>query len=223
MKKILMLMLALALCLLSACSTGDEVEVSTTAAPETGEDAPVQSEPQEASAPEMPVVDSESPLVQHVDPADYSYSTFTIDENGFYMEYPSHWERQPASKSVCFMEPVNAGEIPGRIVVTSKKLESVTNGIRESQLRSYFKNILGGFDTYEWSDIYSSQPFMGDDQALSVTYTATKGEAMYKGYVIIGIRSSTIYVYHFRCGESDYARMQNVMIRTRDAVTIKSK
>ena len=219
-KSFILILLAVLLCVLSGCSSGSDSVPEATAAPETAESSGQVQHSNDAPA-AMPVLDPESTIVPNVDPADYSYNSFFIEENGFYMEYPAHWERQPASRSLCFVEPVSPGEIPGRLVVSSKKLEEVTNGTRESQLRSFFKNILGDFDSYEWSDIYTSQPFLGDDQALSVTYSATKGEAMYKGYVIIGIRNSTVYAYHFRCAESNYAHMQNVMIRTRDAVTLK--
>lgn len=217
-KRFVLVLLTLLACLLSACSSGDSDDSAST---DTADGAIVDEAAQGADSDQsMPEVGEDAAAVPTVDVADYSYNTFTIESNGFYMEYPSHWERQPASRSVYFLQPVNDGLIPGRIVVTSKTVEEIVETTRENQLRSYFSNILADFDTYEWSDIYTSQAFMGDEEALSVTYTAGKDGALYKGYVILGARGKTLYVYHFRCAETDYTRMQPVMTRVRDSIKL---
>ena len=232
MKRIITALLCAALaCIMCGCSGGifGDADINVTIAPENtdggAEQPDTAGEPDYGTdaASDMPVISDGDAIIERLAPGDYKYAPFTIEENGFYMEYPSHWERQPASRSVCFTEPVSGDLIPGRVVVTSKHVEEVGENTRENQLRSYFANILADFETYEWSDIYTSQPFMGDENALSVTYTAGKDEKLYKGYVIICAKGTTLYVYHFRCAETEYARMQPVMAHMRDIITISSK
>lgn len=218
MKKVLALIMCAALALtLAACGSNGDSDVEVTVAPEESAVAGDFGD----SQPEMPVIDSESTAPPDISPASYSYTTFTL-ESGFSMEVPSHWARQPASKSVCFTEPVAEGTVPGRIVVTSKKVESVGNSTREKQLGSYFTNILGDFDTYEWSDIYTDQPFLGDENAHSVTYSGTRDGLSYKGYVILAAVNKTIYVYHFRCGSDAYDSMESIMEYVRDSISLSS-
>lgn len=218
MKKILALFMCTALALsLAACgSTGDH-ETSVTVAPEESAAADVPGDVQ----PEMPVIDAESTSLPDISPASYSYTTFTLD-SGFSMDVPSHWTRKPASKSVCFIEPVAEDAVPGRIVVTSKKVESVGSSTRENQLGSYFTNILGDFDACEWSEIHTDQPFLGDETAHSVTYSGTRDGLSYKGYVILAAVNKTIYVYHFRCGSDAYDSMEAVMEHIRDSISLSS-
>lgn len=218
MKKVIAFIMCACLALtLAACGSSDDIDVETTVAPEES----AASDESGDSQPEMPVIDSESTAAPDISPENYSYTPFTL-ESGFSMDVPSHWERQPASKSVCFTEPVAEGAVPGRIVVTSKKLESVGSSTREKQLGSYFSNILGDFDSYEWSDIYTDQPFLGDENAHSVTYSGTRDGISYRGYVILAAVNKTIYVYHFRCESDAYDSMESVMEHVRDSISLSS-
>jgi len=216
MKRFLAAIMCLALMvLLCACGNSDKVEVEATA-------APAEDSIDNTTTVEIPVISAESTAIPDVAISAYTYTKFTLD-TGFSMDVPTHWVRQPASSSVCFMEPVADGVAPGRVVVSSKKLEAVGSETREKQLRSYFANILSDFDTYEWSDIYTDQPFLGDDQAHSVTYGGTRKGLAYKGYVILAAVDKTIYVYHFRCADTAYADMENIMIRMRDSISLGEK
>lgn len=218
MKKILaLIMCALLMLTLAACDSGGDSDVAVTIAPEESASA----DNSGASQTQMPVISAESTALPDVLPENYSYTAFSLD-SGFSMDVPSHWSRQPASKSVCFTEPVLDGAVPGRIVVTSKKLESVGSSTRENQLGSYFTRILGDFDTYEWSDISTDQPFLGDDSAHSVTYSGTRDGLSYKGYVILAAVNKTIYVYHFRCGSDAYDDLEPVMEHIRDCISLSS-
>ena len=211
-KYLLMLMLAVMAIVLCACGS-DKAEVEATAAPDSN--AETETEQQV----EMPVIAADPTAIPDISYGNYTYLPFNLD-NGFTFNVPSHWQRQPASNSVCFTEPVKDGEIPGRVVVTSKKVEAVGENTREKQLRSFFANILGDFETYSWSDIYTDQPFVGDDSAHSVIYSGTRDGLAYKGYVILGAKGTTIYVYHFRCAESEYEAMENIMKHMRDSVSL---
>ena len=209
------LLIALSLC---ACGNSDDANVEVTVAPDENTDSGTETETQL----DIPMIDAESTAIPNVPASSYTYDVFTLD-TGFSMDIPTHWERQPASKSICFTQPVAEGSIPGRVVVSSKKVESVGDNTRENQLRSYFANILGDFDTYEWSDIYTDQPFLGDDLAHSVIYSGTRDGLAYKGYVILAAKKTTIYVYHFRCADTEYDSFENVMKHMRDSISVESK
>ena len=62
--------------------------------------------------------------------------------------------------------------------------------------------------------------FLGDSAAQYVTYTCVRGESHYKGYAIIALKGSSLYVFHFRCAETDYERMSTVMMRIRDSISL---
>ena len=219
MKKLASILLCLALVvIMTGCTAKEEPEVNVTVAPDSAAEGGSADDTTTSDA-SMPVISGEDAVVPSVDADDYSYSPFTLESSGFYMEVPSHWERQPASKSVCFVEPVNEGEVPGRIVVTSKRMETITENTRESQLKSFFVNILGDFDTYEWTDIFTDYDFMGDTDALWVEYGGTRDGLSYKGYVTICAKNSTIYVFHFRCDAADYESMKDVIYHVRDSIT----
>lgn len=219
MKKFLaVLMCAVIAILFCACSSdsGEDINVKV----EDEEPQAIQ-EPENAgdTQSDMPQLSDETPVVQEVPVSAYRYTPFTLEESGFYMEIPSHWERRPASKSIYFVEPVNDGEIPGRIVVTSKKLTKIKDSTRETELRSFFSNILGDFDTYEWSEVYTDQSFMGDSKALWVTYSGTRAGLAYRGYVILGVKNTTVYVFHFRCADNRFYEFDSVIDHVRDSIT----
>ena len=148
----------------------------------------------------------------------YKYDTVT--EGKFSMLYPAHYTRVPGTKTICFEEPVNDGTIPVRIAFTRKGLSGrVHSDTKTKQLKSYFKRILSGFDSYDMGTLDKKDSFLGDNEAYSVAYTAKKGDKLYKGYVVMAAGEKVLYVFHFRCGEVDYERMKTVMERVRNSIT----
>ena len=229
-KRILILwtgLLAVALC---ACSSGGK---TVTVAPEGSAPAETAAVEEPAAAPaetaqplaqDMPLA---VPQAQTVAIDQYAYNRLTLENSTFTMDYPSHWNRIPASKSVCFEEPVADGLIPARVVVTSKGVETVPKkeenrvSLKTRQLTAFFEKVLQGYDSYEFSgDVATDGSFLGDSAAQYVTYTCVKGESHYKGYAIIALKGSSLYVFHFRCAETDYERMSTVMIRIRDSISL---
>ena len=229
-KRILILwtgLLAVALC---ACSSGGK---TVTVAPEGSAPAETAAVEEPAAAPaetaqpqaqDMPLA---VPQAQTVAIDQYAYNRLTLENSTFTMDYPSHWNRIPASKSVCFEEPVADGLIPARVVVTSKGVETVPKkeenrvSLKTRQLTAFFEKVLQGYDSYEFSgDVATDGSFLGDSAAQYVTYTCVKGESHYKGYAIIALKGSSLYVFHFRCAETDYERMSTVMMRIRDSISL---
>ena len=181
-----------------------------------------------SAANDMPLA-GDVPQVQTVTIDQYAYNRLTLENSTFTMDYPSHWNRIPASKSVCFEEPVADGLIPARVVVTSKGVENVPKkeenrtSLKTRQLTSFFEKVLQGYDSYEFSgDVATDGSFLGDSSAQYITYTCVKGESHYKGYAIIALKGSSLYVFHFRCAETDYERMSTVMMRIRDSISLGS-
>ena len=231
-KRILILwtgLLAVALC---ACSSGGK---TVTVAPEGSAPAETAAVEEPAAAPaetaqpqaqDMPLA-GDVPQVQTVAIDQYAYNRLTLENSTFTMDYPSHWNRIPASKSVCFEEPVADGLIPARVVVTSKAVDSVPKkeenrvSLKTRQLTAFFEKVLQGYDSYEFSgDVATDGSFLGDSAAQYVTYTCVRGESHYKGYAIIALKGSSLYVFHFRCAETDYERMSTVMMRIRDSSSL---
>ncbi len=148
----------------------------------------------------------------------YKYDTVT--EGKFSMLYPAHYTRMPGTKTICFEEPVDDGTIPARIAFARTGLSGrVHSDTKTKQLKSYFKRILSGFDSYDMGTLDKKDSFLGDNEAYSVAYTAKKGDKLYKGYVVMAAGDKVLYVYHFRCGEVDYERLRTVMERVRDSIS----
>ena len=172
-------------------------------------------QPAESDAGDV-VVDT--PITASRDVDLYKYDTVT--EGKFSMLYPAHYTRVPGTKTICFEEPVNDGTIPVRIAFTRKGLSGrVHSDTKTKQLKSYFKRILSGFDSYDMGTLDKKDSFLGDNEAYSVAYTAKKGDKLYKGYVVMAAGEKVLYVFHFRCGEVDYERMKTVMERVRNSIT----
>jgi len=217
MKRIIAALLCAAMLLvLSGCTAKQDADISVTAAPDEAADAADQDVQDEA----MPVIGAESTMLPSMPVSAYSYVPLTIESSGLYMEVPSHWERRPSSNSIYYLEPVEEGDVPGRIVFTIKPVSRIRSDTLANQLKSYFAIILEGFDTYEWSDVSTDLPFAGGKTAAWVTYSGTKGGIDYKGYVIMGARAKTIYVFHFRCQADDYDSFTKVIDRVRDSIVL---
>lgn len=226
MKKRIVLLTCAALCLLLAGCASNEVQV------DTGSDAVADPTAEVAQVPtpapgrdqgdiDDTVVDITAP--PNSDVAAYDYVSLT--EGSFTMMYPSHWERVPGVNTICFVEPVSDDTIPARITLTKKTIsKSVDNKVKLEQFSAYFETILAGFDSHEVSKLDKEQEFLGDKEAYAATYTARKGEKLYKGFAIMANKGKTFCVYHFRCAETDYDRMASVRERIKSSIgTVKNE
>lgn len=222
MKKLLILLTLLAL-ILTACSSDkpepDADVLEASAAPVAGEiSLPDYAEGNKID--EMPDIGTDETAPPVVDA--YSYRYTNITEGNFTMEYPSHWERVPGRSTLCYVEPSTNDLIPGRLTVVRKTVSKKPDkNAKTEQLNQYFQCILEGFNTYDIGKLDKKAEFLGDKEAFQVTYTATKGELLYKGYVIMAAKNKTLYIYHFRCAETAFGRMIPIMEHIRDSISIK--
>lgn len=222
MKKFAVITACVLMCLLLAGCESDEVQVETEAgATETPEvievvkeEAPVEDE-QEA----IDDVAAEITPPPNSDVAAYNYASLT--EGTFTMMYPSHWERVPGVSTICYTEPVTDDTIPARITLTKKTVtSSVDNKKKLEEFSAYFESILEGFDSNEVSKLDKEQEFLGDKEAFAATYTARKGDKLYKGYAIMANKGKTFCVFHFRCAETDFDRMYSVREKIKNSIGV---
>lgn len=220
MKKYIVLSIIAALCLLLSGCGSDEADVDNAHA-----DATAESTASVTLAPSQPpevqdAVDDNAAAVTpppNSDVAAYKYASLT--EGSFTMMYPSHWERVPGVNTICYVEPVSDDTIPARVTLTKKTVSgSVDSKIKLEQFSSYFENILAGFDSHEVGKLDKEQQFLGDKEAYAATYTAQKGDRLYKGYAVMANKGKTFCVFHFRCAETDYDRMASVMERIKSSI-----
>lgn len=214
MKRLLALLLCVALCLLCACSSGDD-SAENAEQPRTEEAA---SSAEQEPAGDAPVSQPETAAL--VSPSDYNFTSLSLPENGFSMEYPSHWSRIPGSKSVCFVEPVNGNHTAARVTVTSKLLDvtEITEAKKKSELTSFLQFVIGTASTYELGELNTTDSFLGDEIAYSITYTATLDNVQYRGYAVLGAVGKHLVAYHFRAGVNDYSGLNAVMGRLKNSV-----
>lgn len=143
----------------------------------------------------------------------YNFSSLMDTSLGFTFNYPSHWVNNPGVYTVCYKEPVEAGDFPARVAITRKKLTHTAdaNGITE-ELKSYVKTIYKQYDTktFEVGSLNKSIEFMGS-KGYSTTYLAFSGETEVKGFVICCQIERTLYVFHFSASYDDYMAMENIM------------
>lgn len=222
MKKLLCVLLFFALMLCCACSCSDDkVEVE---APEAEE--PVESETMEETAekvfdaelPEMPELTDDALAVQA--PSTYQYSTLVLENIAYKMEYPSHWERVPGSKSVCFVEPESEGHTPGRVVVTFKSVSSTKDERKRSEMASYLNYAIGSAESYELGELNEEDSFLGSNTAYGIEYVQTTGGVTYRGYAVMTNIDKTLVVFHFRCADADFESMRGVMQHIKDSIAI---
>lgn len=143
----------------------------------------------------------------------YNFSSLMDTSLGFTFNYPSHWVNNPGVYTVCYKEPVEAGDFPARVAITRKKLTHTADasGITE-ELKSYLKTIYKQYDTktFEVGSLDKTIEFMGT-KGYSTTYLAFSGETEVKGFVICCQIERTLYVFHFSASYDDYMAMENIM------------
>lgn len=189
LKRILMALLALILC------------IST---PALGEDV--------VSA------ETPTPGQRNVPISEYVYTTATYKGLGVRFYYPSHWEYIPGHATVCFLESVEGDNVPGRFAISVKQLSSRAKSEKmESEMKKYVLTLMEQYESYDIGALSTEQEFMGKT-GYSTVYRGTKNGQSIRGFAIMACVGTKIYAYHFSCGESDYEDMTIVMEHIRDNI-----
>lgn len=213
MKKSILIWMCIILCLLAAgCANS-----SVTGGGKKAEAADATQEPQAAD--DVPTLPPDEAIKTVLAPADYEYAHLSSESGKFALDYPVHWTQIPGTNTICFVAPDGAEGVVARFAFTKKTLEKAPDPNKKtSELASFVKRVVAGFDSYEYSPLNTDGSFLGDKSAYYVTYTVQKDGATFKGYVIMATRDKTLYVYHFRANIVDYEAYNPVMTRIRDSI-----
>lgn len=211
MKKILLLLLVLSMALFMAgCGNQQEVEPEVTATPT----------PAPTATPEPTIAPTPVPVVAL---ADYQYFIVTNSTLAVSFKYPSHWVNEPGKASIRYTEPVNAGETPAQLTVTSKVV-SERPGSRgmEKQLENFLTIVEQKVSGFEKGELKEDVQILESD-GLRQKYTARdpKTDEPITGYVLMAYVKSVkrIYLLHFTAPSDRYDEMSSIIDVIRESMT----
>ena len=214
MKKLLCLILALAVVMLSACSKEEQETPEATASP-TPTAAPTQT-------PEPTIAPTQVPVVAFDEYQYYIINNSTLQVS---FKHPSHWINEPGKASIRYTEPVNAGDTPAQLTVTSKYMDERPYADEmEDEMESFLalvEQMTEDFvaDEDDWKDDVE----ILDTEGVRQKYTARDPETGERitGYALMAYVKATkrIYLLHFTAPTSDYDELSGVIDVIRDSMT----
>ncbi len=215
MKKLLCLILALTVLLLSACSKEEEQENPEVTASPTPTVQPTQTPEPTPEPTKVPVVAFD----------EYQYYIVNNSTLEVAFKHPSHWINEPGKASIRYTEPVNDGETPAQLTVTSKYVED-RPGDRdmEKQMKSFLELVGQMVNEYEASDKdWKDDVEILGTEGVRQKYTARDPETGEKitGYALMAYVRATkrIYLLHFTAPSIEYDELSGVIDVIRDSMT----
>ena len=210
-KRTLCLLLACALLFLTGCGSKktDETEEPAATATATPEPTP---EPTPSPTP-VPKVAIE----------DYQYFLLTNSTLAVIFKYPSHWINQPGKSTISYIEPVNAGETPARLAVTSKAVtERPGSKELKAQLDSFLALVSAQCPDYEAGEFKNDVAIM-ETTGIRQRYTARDPDTNVPitGYALVCyVRAARrIYLLHFTAPTREYDELSTVIDVIRESMS----
>lgn len=215
MKKLLSIVILLALAVVAtSCSSPSDTAAEPTNTPVDE----VEPEPETipAAQPTLEPLETSRPVYA---PSEYVYATVTSNALGLTIKYPAHWINIPGRHTICYIEPVEAGEIPARMAVSVKKLSKKPDKEKlQGELGSFMKAILAQYDSYQVGSLSDDSEFVGS-KGYSSVYSAMKDGVEIRGYCIVNSYNASVYGYHFSAQADAYMEMGDVIRHIRESVT----
>ena len=212
---IALVLLALCLALLTACGDDEDpveetpIEDQATATPEpTATPAPT-------ATPEP---------IQTVAVSKYRYDTVSNSTLQVTFQYPAHWNNDPGKSTICFLEPVAAGDVPARIAVTSKTVSKApdTTSLKK-QLASFAECVQGTYNTFTLGEKIDTDVQVFNTKGLCQSYTARdENNFRITGYILMAYNSGNkhIYVLHFSAPSNRYEDYATVLEKVRLSLAV---
>ena len=215
MKKLICLLLAVCVLLLSACGSKED--------PENADATPSPSPTVEPT--QTPEPTPEPTPVPVVAFKDYQYYIVNNSTLAVSFKYPSHWINEPGKNSIRYTEPVNPGDTPAQLMVTSKYMEERprTRDLLK-EMESFLALIEERVDRYSASeeDLKEDVQIL-DTEGVRQKYTARDpetGEAI-TGYALMVYLKKThrIYLLHFTAPSDEYDELSGVIDVIRESMS----
>jgi len=215
MKKLLCALLALMMLFLSACSSAPVDEENPDATPTPSPTPKPTATPVPTPAPTpVPVVAFE----------DYQYFIITNTALAVSFKYPTHWTNEPGKSSIRYTEPVNIGDTPAQLTVTSKYVANRQNeDAMEKQMKSFLALVEAQVDDYkaDKKDLKDNVEIMGTE-GIRQKYTARNretGESITGYALMVYVKNAKrIYLLHFTAPSEDYDELSGVIDVIRDSM-----
>lgn len=210
MKRILSLILVVLLVILCGCGKNETPEEEATATPSPSPTPTLEPTPSPTPVPVVAI-------------GDYQYYVVNNSTLAVSFKYPSHWINSPGTSTICYVEPVDAGDLAARLAVTSKVLSKKpeTKEIK-AQLAEFMALVAENSVSYEEGELKDDVAIM-DVEGIRQKYTArdvATGKA-YTGYALICYVHSArrLYLLHFTAPTEDYDSLSAVIDVIRDSMS----